>query len=291
MRAALALCLTATLLACGGDKKPATSPPRLRLTALRLVDQSPEAIRPIAPKQAWLEAALREALEAARIDVEGEGAGWLGQLEGRIVYGGRGPEGLSAQGAPLAVLSLQVRLKIPGERVGTLLLVEGREALEGAVVEGESLKRAIRAAQRRAVEALAQQIDLLQGERAGLIKALADADPALRGLAIERLTALGDRDAVPDLIARLKDEPVRDLRFRLIGALSELDDARAIDPLIDAVDLGDRAHLRATIDALATLGGPRVSDFFDLLTSHDDPAIRQMVEAAQARMTAVASRP
>ena len=38
------------------------------------------------------------------------------------------------------------------------------------------------------------------------------------------------------------------------------------------------------VDALSVVGGPRVVDSFDILSSHDAPDVRAMVSQARARL-------
>ena len=78
-----------------------------------------------------------------------------------------------------------------------------------------------------------------------LIKALRDKDQGVRQDAVHPLGVIGDARAVEPLIDALGDEAaVLDSEFCLnvVCALGEIGDTRAVDPLIELLENGSRAE-------------------------------------------------
>lgn len=117
-----------------------------------------------------------------------------------------------------------------------------------------------------------------------LTQRLADADWVVRLAAVEQLAVLRDPSTVGALASHAKTEQNREVLLRLIGVLGELGDDRAAQALIGLANPRDREMLRGVLDALSVVGGERVTDFFDILASHDAPDVREMVEEARSRL-------
>ena len=91
--------------------------------------------------------------------------------------------------------------------------------------------------------------------------------------------------AVEAIASQLRIEKNRDVKHRMIGALSEIGDEKAAQALIHLADPRDRETLAAILDALTVVGGQRVDDFFDILSMHDASDVRELVSDARRRWT------
>src|SRR5262245_19078550 len=75
--------------------------------------------------------------------------------------------------------------------------------------------------------------------------------PRERQAAIEKMAVVGNRDAIPQLVAALKKEPRSDIRAEIVAALGRIRDRDAVAPLTEALrnDL-DKDVRSQTIDSL-----------------------------------------
>ncbi|GAH39003.1 unnamed protein product, partial [marine sediment metagenome] len=91
----------------------------------------------------------------------------------------------------------------------------------------------------------------------GIIKHLQNSHPSLYIIRMHAAGALGEiRDprAVQPLIDALKDEHEH-VRFCVIGALEEIGDARSVEPLIDAIKGKRRFERKVVAEALKKITG------------------------------------
>lgn len=93
----------------------------------------------------------------------------------------------------------------------------------------------------------------------GLMERLAsDPNPNVRGAAAKALGALGCREALPRLVAALKD--IEWVRFTVLEALSLLGDEEVVDPILGLLDDPSAATRRSAIGTLGAIGSRRASD-------------------------------
>lgn len=216
---------------------------------------------------------------------------WAVEIDARAVYGLVGEGGVAqtiAPGEAKAVWTVELALKSP-DRAPTLYAFANGESdarFEGADAAAlvPVLEAQVAAAAAEAAKQVAAQVDTLGQPVEALIAALGADDPLVRRAAAERLGMLRAAIAVPTLAERVQVEPDRDAQLRMVGALAEIGDDRAAEALIALANPRDRELLRAVIDALGVLGGPRVRDFLDILAHHDDADVRLLVEQARMRL-------
>jgi HEAT repeat protein len=85
-----------------------------------------------------------------------------------------------------------------------------------------------------------------------------DTNPNVRGAAAKALGALGCREALPKLVAALKD--IEWVRFTVLEALCLLGDEEVVEPILGLLDDSSPATRRSAIEALGAIGSPRASD-------------------------------
>ncbi|MCA9540946.1 MAG: HEAT repeat domain-containing protein [Myxococcales bacterium] len=308
--------LAFALCACASEPPTASqAPAAAQVTRLRVHDGTPLELRPAplderrlradlaaaliesglpvgaeAPDVWRLASGLERAWRRAGIDLDALRIGWEVEIEAELVYGIAVPDGLApkaTEGTAKAVWSIELRLRPPKSDEKLYADVEAADEAPfagDAAALGPALEARAAAATRRAAANIMVRVNALRQPVAALIDGLAASDPEVRRASAGRLAMLRSAEAVPAMIGRLATEADRDVLLRLIGALAEIGDDRAVEPLIELADPRDREVLRAVIDALAAMGGQRAGDFFDLLSAHDDADIRLMVEQARARM-------
>lgn len=298
MRRAAPLLLV-LLAACSKSPPPAApapdaAPPSAVVTRLRVLDATPPTHRPVALDRAALEAALTKALTAEGLTVQ-PGARpddvWRVAVEARVVYGIALDDGLADSVRPgegKAVWEMELKLRPPGTIEAMHGWLEASDAAPFAGADEAALRAALEAHVKaplpRLARGLKRQVDVLGRDVPGLVDALSDDDPDVRQAAAGRLGMLRATAAVPALAARIEQEKHRAALLRMVGALSEIGDDRAAEALIGLANPRDRELLRAVVDALSVVGGKRVEDFFDILSSHDAADVRAMVQQARSRL-------
>lgn len=85
-----------------------------------------------------------------------------------------------------------------------------------------------------------------------------DPNPNVRAAAAKALGILGCREAVPLLVAALKD--IEWVRFSALEALSLLRDEEALDPILALLSDPSPATRRAAIETLGAIGSPRAGE-------------------------------
>jgi len=104
----------------------------------------------------------------------------------------------------------------------------------------------------------------------------------VRAGAAERLGKLGDARAVEPLIGAL-DDATWAVRRKAAEALGKLGDARAVEPLIRCVKEGDADTRDTAIEALVKLGKPAVEPLIACLKD-EDPFVRQRAAHTLAKL-------
>lgn len=296
------------LVACSGPPEAGPTapvseprPPKVVVTRLAVEEATPPEYRVAAPATD-LTALVRTRLEGAgftfadsapddavRLTLEARLARGLTAGEGFLLPTAERPVGTRTR----AVWVVEGKLKVPGGTGGEYLFLEGADEapLEPTGEPTAALARHAEKALDPVVQGLLVRTALVGQSAQALVGKLADADWAVRLAAVERLAVLRDASTMEALVNLAKTEQNREVLLRLIGVFGELGDDRAAQALIGLANPRDREMLRAVLDALSVVGGERVTDFFDILASHDAPDVREMVEEARARLARKAEAP
>jgi hypothetical protein len=145
--------------------------------------------------------------------------------------------------------------------------------------------------------ALGEQLRLLGQPSKALMQVAADRsrDGGVRGIAMQLLGLRKEREAVPVLVAVVKEtakQPAPDeageqvgLRDHAIGALVEIGDQAAVRPLLDVVQLGDRVEVGKILEAVAALGGDEARRYLEFVSvSHSEERVRNEAKTALGRL-------
>ncbi len=257
-----------------------------------VLDQTPPSLRPIVLEPRWAQDHLRSAMAVAgssRREISPEiEAGSLLSIRPRLTYGFALADGLQATPSPGdVVVRWQVVARLTVERAPELAFEYGTEHLHRVPFPGgdaeAALRQAVLASLAPLCERLLQSATVAAGTQTSLRDALTSPDISTRRIAADRVGQLRLRGLAPVVGLQLAAETDEALRLRLIGLSGELGDPATVPALIAQAELKDRPRLLAVMDALSRLGGARVEEFFDVLSSHDDPEIRGLVEAARGR--------
>ncbi len=274
-----------------GDAVAKGEGPPVVITRLQVTDATPSARRPTQLPVAGLEASLVEALAAVGIRRGKPGSkAWRIRMRAQITYGLTTGEGLSERvvpGTAKAVWGVEMRLVPPDSSTAMYAFVEGAAEAPFKGVAGALpalLEGRVKQAATSVAESVGMRARLLGRDVPGLVQALTDADSDTRRAAAGRLGMLRAKAAVPALAAGIRKEKDREALLRMVGALQEIGDDAAASALISLADPRDRELLRAIVNALAVVGGERVSDFLDILGTHDAADIRELVAQARARL-------
>lgn len=149
---------------------------------------------------------------------------------------------------------------------------------------------------------LGDQLRLLGQPSKALMQIAAEPkrDQGVRGIAIQLLGLRKEREAVPVLVAVIKEkdkegaqpsspdaagEGAGSLRDHAIGALIEIGDQAAVRPLLDVVQLGDRVEVGKILEAVAALGGDEARRYLEFVSvSHSDERVRGEAKTALGRL-------
>ncbi len=108
----------------------------------------------------------------------------------------------------------------------------------------------------------------------GLIQALSDGEPELRGLAAWALGEIKDPRAIAPLVSSLADEDIY-AREMAVRALGEIEDSRAVDALLEALDDPSPAIRSAVIWSLGEIGDRTGLDAVAEAVEDPEPLVRQ----------------
>lgn len=155
------------------------------------------------------------------------------------------------------------RARLPGQGD----VAAWRAAFSAAVAEASAGLRRALAAEAHPTEKLLQDIEA--------------ADPRVREQAIRVLGDRRSREAVPGLIARLRD-PELDVAERAAGALAQIGDPRAVGPIIDFTQrLDDGPYSPRYARIIGDIGGSEARGYLLTVESgHLDPRVRDAARAA-----------
>ncbi|HYX92563.1 MAG TPA: HEAT repeat domain-containing protein [Myxococcaceae bacterium] len=180
---------------------------------------------------------------------------------------------------------LAIRRKIDGIAHRYELTALGRAPL----ADGGARVGATRAAVDRALEQLAEaaniQLRALSRSDVELLREVRTATGQVREAAIRVLSHRGNREVADVLIARLRPSEDPDVVRQAIGALSEMRERRAVQPMIDLTRGKEPGFVREVLFAVAHIGGEEAAAWlFTVAQGHDDEALREVARRALAEM-------
>jgi hypothetical protein len=118
-----------------------------------------------------------------------------------------------------------------------------------------------------------------------MISALASSDERLQLFAVQRLGDRKSKAAVEPLTRLLNENTRPELALRAIGALINIGDPRAAEPMIELAHNKDPQFVLQVVFALGALGGPTAEGYLVTLASgHPVEAVRRGAEDALAEL-------
>lgn len=201
------------------------------------------------------------------------------------------PDGPPESAAPRIDVAVELELSF----------IEGQETMREAarwseaVKEGEkpgaALHLAIAGASRKAASALALGLAEVGKPDAELIRDLEAGDARLRDHAVRVLAARKSPAAVPALVARLRD-PDPEVVERAVGALAEIRDPRAVEPLIELTQRREGPFVAQLVRIIGDIGGSEAEAFLGTLAAgHPEAVVRDAAREALDEARRRASRP
>ncbi len=265
--------------------------PQIPFARLEFIDATPANLHPIVVDLEKAKQNFESMLARAgyfKVSETPDHSQWRASIQARVVYGFTKGDGLEEQVSKdceaQAMLSVALRLLPPLQSEAVYLFEQTQSKCPLKEAPNYGVEAQIDEVIKAMEPLLKTKRQLLYRDQAGLIAALDDERPAMRIGAAELLGMSRAQGAVPQICDRLQKEQDRAVLLRLIGALAEIGDARAVTALIAVADSKDRELLRAVIDALSSIGGEQTNDFFDLLENHDSPEVRYMLEEARKHL-------
>ncbi|HYD40984.1 MAG TPA: HEAT repeat domain-containing protein [Anaeromyxobacter sp.] len=200
---------------------------------------------------------------------------------------------VDASGSDRGAYEIEVELQLLGVNAGPLRSLAdagvGRAPRPApGEREGQAWHEAFSAAVADASERLRRSLAAEGQPTEKLLRALEAEDPRLREEAIRVLGERRSREAVPGLIARLRDPDLR-LAERAAGALAQIGDPRAVGPIIDftqRLDEGPYTPRYARI--IGDLGGSEARGY--LLTLESGQVHPEVREAAREALRDLEAR-
>jgi hypothetical protein len=230
-----------------------------------------------------LREAARAALRDAGFRVVREGGDYRARVEvlsAQASRAARGPYEVEVELQLLGVKAGRQRSladagvgRVPHPAPGERDAAAWREAFSSAVAEASARVR-------RAIAAEGQPTEKL-------IRALEAEDPRVREEAIRVLGERRSREAVPALVARLRDPDLR-LAERAVGALAQIGDPRAVGPIIDFTQrLEEGPYSPRYARIVGDLGGSEARGYLLTLESGQvEPEVREAAREALRDMEA-----
>ena len=279
---------------------------------LKIGDQTPESYRPATLSINELKGAILGALKTNGVQLDGSQKNplwvrwqeraqklgkpvdaflWSLEFDLYALYGIQTKDGMARvpdKGTIKTMLRGDVGLRPPGQVEAFYIQVDDVMTAQYDPKSGP-LKpvytRQISAMAQALAERVKTGIDVYEKPIAELIKLIGSPSPSMRLSVVQRLAMTRETTAVEAIASQLRIEKNRDVKHRMIGALSEIGDEKAAQALIHLADPRDRETLAAILDALTVVGGQRVDDFFDILSMHDASDVRELVSDARRRWT------
>lgn len=153
----------------------------------------------------------------------------------------------------------------------------GETAADEAVPTQAQLVQAASAAAKE----LSEERKLMRKTKEEVVAALSSPSRRVRDFAVRLAGARKLRDLVPVLCKRLSDEPESDLVLRIVGALVQIGDPRAVSPLVELTKRKHPIFINQIVFAVAQIGGQEAEAYLDTLAQgHPSEQVRNTAAEA-----------
>ena len=247
---------------------------------LKVVDQTTEAERPTQLGDA-LDSAADAAAKKIGYTLDPNGHKLLLEVFYSISVDGK-PDPKAQRGQISWGVGVTLRLV---DEQGLAEEISGRRGDERPFVRGAlpDLKKAFTSVLTDAMEGalrdVRMQVEYRDADSAKALTGLKARHPEERWSALRRLGELGDKDAVPQILALLEDGPDPPTLAVVIGVLGRLRDPRALKLLAKQAQGPNPDQAVFVAQAIAAIGGPEAKKYLRLLeASHPVDAVRQAIE-------------
>ncbi|MCC6806863.1 MAG: HEAT repeat domain-containing protein [Deltaproteobacteria bacterium] len=147
----------------------------------------------------------------------------------------------------------------------------GETAADEAVPSAQQLAEAAAAAAKE----LAEERKMMRKPKDEIVTALSSPSRRVRDFAVRLAGARKIKDLVPVLSKRLADEPESDLVLRIVGALVQIGDDRAVSPLVELTKRKHPIFINQIVFAVAQIGGQEAEAYLDTLAQgHPSDQVR-----------------
>jgi hypothetical protein len=190
-------------------------------------------------------------------------------------------------------VAVELELSFPAGQEKTHEAARWSEPVKQGEKPEAALHRAIAGASRKAASALALALSEAEKTDAELIRDLEAGDARLRDYAVRVLAGRRSPAAVPALVTRLRD-PDPEVVERAVGALAEIRDRRAVEPLIELTQRREGPFVAQLVRIIGDIGGSEAEAFLGTLAAgHPEPMVREAAREAlvEARRRASRSAP
>jgi hypothetical protein len=210
------------------------------------------------------------------------------QLTVRLMAAGERPSVAEDGGPPReGMMRRGIAAQVTLSQIAGLYSADGAALVSEDVPADSKLDVLAEKAIDEAMASLSVGVELAKAKDEEILKAI---DSSELGVKKRAVTIAGDRklkDAVPKLMALVRDEKQddQDLVLKAIGALVAIGDARAAGALIDAGRNRSSGYLSQILYAVATLGGKEAEAYlFTVSNGHADPEIRKRAGEALSEL-------
>ncbi len=118
-----------------------------------------------------------------------------------------------------------------------------------------------------------------------------DARAGSKGQRVAAIRALGERGEGLDVLVDALEDGDQDVVLAAVGALIQLEDPRAVGPLIDSTRGRNLDYLSQVVFAISSIGGDEAEAYLDtLVVGHESAIIRAKAKEALADLRARAAR-
>jgi len=132
-----------------------------------------------------------------------------------------------------------------------------------------------------AARELQEERKLIRKPKEAIATALQSESRRLRDFAIRLAGARRMKELTPFLCERLNVEPEGDLVLRIVGALVQIGDPRAVSPLVDLTKRKHPLFINQIVFAVAQIGGQEAEAYLDTLAQgHPSDQVRQAAKEA-----------
>jgi hypothetical protein len=163
------------------------------------------------------------------------------------------------------------------DEIGVPMEGEGEADADEAVPRAEQLDIAASAAAKE----LQDERKLMRKQKNSLAQTLSSDSRRLRDFSIRLAGARRMKDLVPALSARLQEEPEPELILRIVGALVQIGDSRAVSPLVELTKRKHPIFINQIVFAVAQIGGQEAEAYLDTMAQgHPSEQVRHAAREA-----------